>query len=351
MRIMSVVGARPQFIKLKPISDQLANLNHEHIIVNTGQHYDYNMSKIFFEGLTIPQPNFNLEVGSGSHAQQTGAMLVRTEEKILKFSPDWILVYGDTNTTAAASLAAAKTHIPVAHIEAGLRSFNRLMPEEINRILSDHISNLLFAPTLLAMNNLKNEGLYQKAKLVGDVMADLIYSLDFETNTDIELPKTDYVVATIHRASNTDDLDQLHKIFESLGKVQYQIIVVTHPRLAFALKNLKLQKKFNNIEFKEPVGYLHMMGLLKKSKGVITDSGGLQKEAYLLGVPCITVRSETEWPETFEGNMNVLDPNAEELNNLINRKTLVSDNKPFGNGDAAKNIISFLEQYEIGEST
>lgn len=353
MKIISIVGARPQFIKLKPISDAITQSSHQHIIIHTGQHYDSNMFDVFFEGLNIAEPDENLKIGSGSHAQQTGEMLSKLEPEFLNFQPDWVLVYGDTNSTLAGALAAAKIRIPLAHIEAGLRSFNREMPEEINRVLTDHASDLLFAPTELAMQNLKNEGLADKSYLVGDVMADLIISSK-ELISKVLLEGSfgisgNYIVATIHRASNTDDLDQLNLILSGLRDLKKTVFLVAHPRLIATARKHNLNLEQGMIKILQPLGYLQMLKLISDSAGVITDSGGLQKEAFLLGVPCITVRTETEWPETLEGGMNVLDPEAAKLTGLVGRSTQSSDSKPYGDGFAAKKIIEILESVNIKE--
>jgi UDP-N-acetylglucosamine 2-epimerase (non-hydrolysing) len=349
MRLVSIVGARPQFIKLKPISEQLSKTKHDHIIVHSGQHYDFNMSDVFFEGLDIPEPDFNLEIGSGSHAKQTGKMLVKIEEEILQIDPDWVLVYGDTNSTLAGALAASKINIPVVHIEAGLRSFNRAMPEELNRVITDHVSNVLFAPTEIAMQHLQKEGLTENSYLVGDVMADLLFSI-FDSNAHRnEIKRDSYLVSTIHRASNTDDQAQLSRIIKGLSTIGTKVLLIAHPRLSAAIRKFNIKLESDNIEILEPLGYLQMVNLIKYSMGVITDSGGLQKEAFLVGAPCITLRTETEWPETFEGNMNVLDPFAENLTDLIRREATNPTGRPFGDGNAARKIIEILESNPLGK--
>jgi len=353
MKIISIVGARPQFIKLKPISEAITQRSYEHIIIHTGQHYDSNMSDIFFEGLNISEPNVNLKIGSGSHAQQTGEMLNKLEAEYFKHQPDWVLVYGDTNSTLAGALAATKIRIPLAHIEAGLRSFNRAMPEETNRVLTDHASDLLFAPTELAMQNLLNEGLADNSHLVGDVMADLIISSK-ELISQVSLKGSlgiggNYMVATIHRASNTDNFEQLNRILSGISYLRKRVFLVAHPRLVAAAKKYDLDLEVGMIKVLQPLGYLQMLKLISDSTGVITDSGGLQKEAFLLGVPCITVRTETEWPETLEGGMNVLDPAADNLVNLVGRSIQISDLKPFGDGFAAKKIIEILDSVNVKE--
>jgi UDP-N-acetylglucosamine 2-epimerase len=348
MKLLSIVGARPQFIKLKPFSNELQKYKHNHVIVHTGQHYDINMSEIFFNGLGIPHPNVNLNVGSGSHANQTAEILIRVEKEIYESRPDCVLVYGDTNSTLAGALAAAKLSIPVAHIESGLRSFNRAMPEEINRIMTDHISNFLFAPTKISLKNLEREGLGQNSYLVGDLMADLLIELLPKLNElpelNMSLTKQSYVVATIHRASNTDDPVQLNRIITSLSELDYQVMLPAHPRLKFAMENFEIKVDESQIKLLDPLGYLEMLKLVRHSKAAITDSGGLQKEAYLLGIPCITIRTETEWMETLIGNMNVLAPLAENLNELCNREVDSVIKPPFELGNTAHRIIEILEK-------
>ena len=355
MKLLSVVGARPQFIKLKTISEELLNHPHEHYIIHTGQHYDFNMSKIFFDGLDIPEPNVNLNVGSGSHAQQTGNILINIEKELLRINPHCLLVYGDTNSTLAATLAASKIGIPIAHIEAGLRSFNLDMPEEVNRILTDHASSFLFAPTHTALYNLRREGLAEKSFLVGDVMADLIQNLSPKINLIPNLGQVlenePYIVVTIHRASNTDDFEQLSMIIKSINNLNQKVLLIAHPRLKSALSAFNIKIRDNKVKFLEPVGYIEMIRLLKYSRAVITDSGGLQKEAFLLGIPCVTIRTETEWIETLQNEMNVLDPLAKNLVKLCNRKISSQRSNIFGSGNAAKKIIEILESSLKGVNT
>jgi UDP-N-acetylglucosamine 2-epimerase (non-hydrolysing) len=347
MKVLSVVGARPQFVKLKPIVDALALIDSEHTIVHTGQHYDANMSDVFFSELGLPKPDVNLAVGSGSHSKQTGEILTKVEPVIAKTKPDWVLVYGDTNSTLAAALASVKIGVPLAHIEAGLRSNNRKMPEEINRVLTDHSSDMLFAPTKLAIENLNAEGLAEKSFLVGDVMADLILKVsknnDQPASGDISTKNTGgYVVATIHRPSNTDDSERLRDIVTALTKLDFPVILVAHPRLKAEARKHGIGLKTNSLKSIEPLPYLAMLDLLLASSGLITDSGGLQKEAFLLGLPCTTIRNETEWPETLEGTMNVLNPDLVDLGELLTRNPRRVNSAPFGNGDAASKIVEIL---------
>lgn len=311
MKIVSIVGARPQFIKAAAVSRELRK-HHTEILVHTGQHYDANMSAIFFDELGIPAPEVSLNIGSGSHGAQTGQMLAEIEAVLLEHQPDRVLVYGDTNSTLAGSLAAVKLHIPVAHVEAGLRSFNRAMPEEINRVLTDHVSDLLLCPSQTAVDNLAAEGITQGVHLVGDVMYDaLMYAVDRAKTrstilTDLELTTKSYLLATVHRAENTDDETRLRGIFEAFEAIKETIVLPLHPRTAKMLDKFKLTPNIENLKLIDPVGYLDMTTLAQNARLILTDSGGLQKEAYWLGVPCVTLRDETEWVETVEAGWNVI---------------------------------------------
>ena len=314
MKILSIVGARPQFIKLAPLSKRIRE-NHNEIIIHSGQHFDDEMSNIFFTELSIEKPNYNLGINQGLHGEQTGRMLIEFEKVVLKEEPDLIIVFGDTNTTLAATLVGSKISIPVLHIEAGLRSFNRSMPEEINRIVADHTSEFLFAPTLTAMNNLKNENLSAKAYLTGDIMVD---SLKFAVshNTDCfreyNVENNDYYLVTLHRPYNVDEPDRLSRILNGLGKVSKKVIFPVHPRTHQVIKNNNIKIPIN-ISLIKPVGYLSFANLQLNSQKIITDSGGIQKEAYILKKPCITLRPETEWIETVEAGWNLLlNPNTED---------------------------------------
>lgn len=311
MKIVTIVGARPQFIKAAAVSRKLRQ-KHTEILVHTGQHYDGNMSDIFFDELGIPAPDYNLGIGSGLHGAQTGAMLAEIEKVLLAEKPDRLLVYGDTNSTIAGALAAAKLHIPVAHVEAGLRSFNRRMPEEINRVLTDHISDLLLCPSQTAVDNLAAEGITGGVHLVGDVMFDaLMYAVErAKTESHIVeslgLQPKQYLLATVHRADNTDTEKNLRAIFGAFAEIDEPIVLPLHPRTAKMLDKFNLKPEVENLKLIEPVGYLDMAALAQSARMVITDSGGLQKEAYWLGVPCITLRRDTEWPETVDAGWNVL---------------------------------------------
>jgi UDP-N-acetylglucosamine 2-epimerase (non-hydrolysing) len=311
MKIVSVVGARPQFIKAAQVSREIRK-NHEEVIVHTGQHYDPPMSDMFFHELKIPQPNHNLGVGSGSHAEQTGQMVIGIEKILMDEEPDLVLVYGDTNSTLAGGLAAVKVEIPIAHVEAGLRSFNNRMPEEINRVLVDRISRFLFCPTTTAVDNLKNEGITDGVHLVGDVMYDAaLHNRELAVKSQIlqklGLKEKDYLLVTVHRPSNTDERENLEAIVDALISSGETIVLPVHPRTLKSLKKFKLHAKLDEaIKLIEPAGYLDFTCLAMNAKKILTDSGGVQKEAYFHGVPCITLREETEWVETVKDGWNVL---------------------------------------------
>ncbi len=353
MKILSIVGARPQFIKVKPIIDELKKKKIGHILTHTGQHYDYGMSKVFFKDLEIPEPDYNLGVGSGSHSYQIGNMLIRLEEVLLKERPDIVLVYGDTNSTLAGALGAVKLHIPVGHIEAGMRSFNKKMPEEINRILTDHISDYLFCPTETAVKNLKNEGITKKTHLVGDVMYDTILDnvkiAEEKSNIlqNLKLKSKEYHLTTVHRAENTDNKDNLRAIIESLQMLNLPVIFPMHPRTKEAISqysNLTMEQ-FNNIVVIDPVSYLDMLVLEKNAKKILTDSGGIQKEAYWLEVPCITLREETEWGEIVQDGWNVL-AGVDKKRIVELAENFTPDNKQrniFGDGKSAEKIIEVVK--------
>ena len=310
MTVVTLVGARPQFIKASMVSRAFQKAGIEEVIVHSGQHYDHQVSQIFFDELEIQTPYANLEVGSGSHAVQTGEIMERFESLLLGLERvDWVLVYGDTNTTVAGALVAAKLHIPIAHVEAGLRSFNRKMPEEINRIITDKLSDALFCPTTSSLQNLENEGISEGVYFSGDVMYDA--TLHFSNLADrklnveevVRFGSSEYYLATVHRASNTDDKIRLREILTGLSLLPAPVILPLHPRTRAKLKDEVIPP---NIEITEPVGYLEMLMLIKHAKSVLTDSGGLQKEAFWLGKPCVTLREETEWVETLDGGWNQL---------------------------------------------
>lgn len=358
MKIVTVVGARPQFIKAAAVSRALKPLpSVQEIIVHTGQHYDDKLSEVFFRELDIPKPDLNIEVGSGTHGTQTGRMLEAIEKVLLDQKPEWVLVYGDTNSTLAGALAAAKLHIPVAHIEAGLRSFNRYMPEEINRVVTDHISEILFAPTDTAIDNLRREGISgERVKNVGDVMYDvaLYYGTMAEKESDVldrfSIKSKGYILATIHRAENTDDPDKIKAIFDGLSLVHRKIPVVLplHLRTRKILEALGCLDNFaQKIQLIEPVGYLDMIMLEKNASLIVTDSGGVQKEAFFHHVPCITLRTETEWIELIDLGWNRLVPpvTAETVRSeIINAKGVPQGLKaePYGNGHSAEKIVCHI---------
>jgi len=358
LKVMSVVGARPQFVKASAISAELRKYHNE-VLIHTGQHYDYAMSKSFFKQLDIPDPDLNLEIGSGSHGVQTGAMLVGLEKAALDYNPDWILVYGDTNSTLAGSLAAAKLHIPICHVEAGLRSFNRNMPEEINRIITDQLSSLLFCPSKLSVTNLASEGIINGVHNVGDVMADVLRNIINSKQANerdvlgrYKVTPENYLVATVHRAENTDDPERLSAILKSLLVLaeKEQIIFPVHPRTLNAIHSLKGCNvdwvSSSNLHLIEPIPYMDMVLLTSRARALLTDSGGLQKEAYWLKTPCMTLRDETEWEETVESGWNQL-VGADVDAILKGIRTLsIPDHHPILYGDAhtAKRCVSILSE-------
>ncbi|SDT96818.1 non-hydrolyzing UDP-N-acetylglucosamine 2-epimerase [Desulfobacula phenolica] len=398
IKIATIIGARPQFIKAAAVSRAIIKKNDSlplsekiiEIIIHTGQHYDENMSGIFFSELKIPEPDYNLNIGSGSHGEQTGRMMAEVENVLIQEKPDFIIVYGDTNSTLAASLAAVKLHIPSVHVESGLRSHNRLMPEEINRIVTDEISNFLFCPTITAVENLAKDGIGSEEKinliynfnrqhvfLVGDVMYDsILFNVKLaEQKSKILMDKAidsgDYLLATLHRAENTDDPEKLKQVLVAFDKMVSQgekIIFPMHPRTKKYINDLELSYKIktpgpdSNIRIIDPVGYLDMLMLEKNAKAVFTDSGGVQKEAFLLGVPCITLRDETEWVETVQAGWNILtgadsekilraysvmaesDKQSAPFSEFLNEDVSGNNSKSdcYGDGHAAEKIIDIM---------
>lgn len=349
MKIVTILGARPQFIKAGNVSRAIAKCKEmQEVIVHTGQHFDANMSDIFFDEMKIPKPNYNLNINGLGHGAMTGQMLEKIEEVLLKEVPDWVIVYGDTNSTIAGALAASKLHIKVAHVEAGLRSFNMNMPEEVNRILTDRISNILFCPTQSAVDNLEKEG-YRRFNIQivknGDVMQDgALFYKDFARKPNIELADT-YILSTVHRAENTDDPTRLKAIFEALNSIakEIQIVLPLHPRTKNILNNLKLN--IQNLTLIDPVGYLEMVYLIKNAKMIMTDSGGLQKEAFFFEKPCITLRDETEWVELVENGFNVLaGANRDKIIDLYHRYEFNNDFSAnlYGSGKASEKIVEKL---------
>lgn len=357
IKVVSIVGARPQFIKLAPVSRALrAVAEVSEIIVHTGQHYDEQMSQVFFDELQIPRPDFNLGIGSGSHGAQTGRMLEALEQVLISERPQWTLVFGDTNSTLAGALAAAKLHLPLVHVEAGLRSFNRAMPEEINRVVADQLANLLLVPTPTAQANLLREGVdASRIRQVGDVMYDAVkfYRQAAEERSailrEIKLLPQKYVLCTIHRAENTDDAQRLTSILRGLAHVAERIPVVfpVHPRTRQAIDQMHLNGGSQPaLHFIRPVGYLDMVALEAAAGVIATDSGGVQKEAFFHGVPCVTLRNETEWVELVEAGWNRLTPptSGEVVANAV-LSAIDSRGKPmnvYGEGTAAQLIVQAL---------
>lgn len=353
MKILTIIGARPQFIKASVVSKAiLAQPGLSEVIVHTGQHFDANMSDIFFDQLGIPKPNYQLDIHGGSHGEMTGRMLIEIERVMLQEQPDRVLVYGDTNSTLAGALAAAKLHIPVAHIEAGLRSFNMRMPEEINRILTDQVSDVLFCPTQTAIDNLKREGFEQKpiqVLNVGDVMQDSAELFALRATAPAGFEQGDgFILTTLHRAENTDDPVRLSAIVEALNEIQRTIAPVVlplHPRTRGVIAKLGLELEAKVID---PVGYLEMIWLLQRCGLVLTDSGGVQKEAFFFGKACVTMRDQTEWVELVECGANVLvgaerDAIIDAAHDNVN-KVIVDNNNLYGGGQAAQRIAAYLAE-------
>jgi UDP-GlcNAc3NAcA epimerase len=354
MKIVTIVGARPQFIKAAPVSLAIRQAGHQEILVHTGQHYDSNMSDVFFDELQIPPPDINLAVGSGNHGAQTAAMLAGIEETLLRELPDWLLIYGDTNSTLAGALAASKIHIPIAHIESGLRSFNWRMPEEVNRVLADRLSQLLFCPSQTAVDHLRREGIVDGVYLVGDIMYDAVLKFSKIATekssilTILRLQPQQYYLATVHRAENTDDRQKMDDIIKAFGQLDLPVILPIHPRTrnklaqyGYDLNNLK------NIRSIDPLGYLDMLQLQSQAQSILTDSGGVQKEAYWLKVPCVTLREETEWVETVTAKANILvGSDRDKILNAVNfyrsSSTDYSAVNLYGDGRATIAIIERL---------
>ena len=358
MTVLTVVGARPQFIKAAAVSRVFAATEGvEELLVHTGQHYDPGLSDVFFDELEIPPPSHHLGVGSGRHGAQTGEMLAKIEEVILETQPDWVLVYGDTNSTLAGALASAKLHVPIAHIEAGLRSFNRRMPEEVNRVLTDHAATLLFTPTETADRHLAAEGIpAERIRRVGDVMYDVarFFGAKAEQESDVlerlGLDDGGYVLATVHRAENTDDPERLRAVFEALGTLNAEVPVVLplHPRTRAVLERAgQIAWAAGRVRLVDPVGYLDMVLLERHARLVATDSGGVQKEAYFAGVPCVTLRDETEWTELVDLGWNRLAPPTDAASVAgVFEEALAADRgadaAPYGDGHSAERIVDAL---------
>lgn len=349
MKLLSVVGARPQFVKLAPIHKAAMAAGVEHVIVHTGQHYDPMLSDVFFADLGIAAPDVHLGVGSGSHGVQTGAMLAALDGVLDEHRPEWVLVYGDTNSTVAAALSAVKMHIPVAHLEAGLRSFNRRMPEEHNRVMTDHAADLLLAPTQVAVDHLTREGLAERTVLVGDVMADVLFEVRDRSSAqsalreELALTTGGYYVATIHRAENTDDPARLTQIVTALAALDKPVVLLAHPRVVSKAASHGIDLSQGSILLHTPLAYPELIAAVISSAGVVTDSGGLQKEAFLLRVPCTTVRTETEWVETVKLGWNVLANTVAEIATAVARsKPPATSEAPYGDGRAAQRVIDTL---------
>jgi len=372
MKILTILGARPQFIKAATVSRAIAEHNQNYpnktiqeVIIHTGQHFDANMSDIFFEQMDIPKPHYNLQIAGLSHGAMTGKMLEGIEQLIQSEQPDWLLVYGDTNSTLAGSLAASKLHIHVIHIEAGLRSFNLAMPEEINRILTDRISTILFCPTQTAVDNLKNEGYpfalpqqkKQKIINVGDVMYDATLFYQQRAKESIELSQWDlteksYALCTIHRAENTDDPVRLEAIFNALNQINKELPIVLplHPRTRDLIITQGKESWVSELKLLDPQPYLETQRLEMGAQLILTDSGGMQKEAFFHQVPCITLRDETEWVETVNMGWNqIVGANELDITNAFNHKAInikriTNEQQPYGNGEAASKIVKKIIQ-------
>ncbi|WP_127129507.1 non-hydrolyzing UDP-N-acetylglucosamine 2-epimerase [Georgenia sp. SYP-B2076] len=353
MKILSVVGARPQFVKLAPIAHEADARGVEHVIVHTGQHYDPVLSDVFFDDLNIPTPDVHLGIGSASHGKQTGAMLAALDDVFAAHQPDWVVVYGDTNSTLAAALSAVKMHLPVVHLEAGLRSFNRRMPEEHNRVLTDHAADLLLAPTQAALELLAAEGLADRSVLVGDVMTDVLLKVRDAVRAappaagdGVGEPAGEYYVATIHRAENTDDPARLNAIVDALAALDRPVVLLAHPRLVAKAQDAGISLEQGAIRPRPPLPYPGLVRAAMGSRGVITDSGGLQKEAFLLRVPCTTVRTETEWAETVSLGWNALvEPGPELMAAATRPAPPATAATPYGDGHAAARVLDELQQH------
>jgi UDP-GlcNAc3NAcA epimerase len=357
MKILTVVGARPQFIKASLVSKAIREMNIQEVLIHTGQHYDANMSNVFFDELNIPKPDVNLAVGSGLHGLQTAKMLIGIEELIIRESPDVLLIYGDTNSTLAGALAASKLHVPIAHIEAGLRSFNWKMPEEVNRVVADRLSQILFCPSLTATKNLFQEGISQNVHLVGDVMYDVVKNFSSMATQrssildTLQLQPKSYYLATIHRAENTDVVNNIKNILDALSVLDKKVLLPLHPRTRSKISEYGCKaESYENIHFVDPLGYLDMLHLQQNSSMILTDSGGIQKEAYWLKVPCITLRNETEWVETVESNANIITgANQEKILaavQLFESKAFeFSEPDAYGDGTASSQIVEIIKNF------
>ena len=352
MKICTIIGARPQFIKAAVVSRIISDTDGvNEKLIHTGQHFDANMSDVFFDELNIRRPDFHLKIGGGTHGQNTGRMIEAIETALIDQKPDWVLVYGDTDSTLAGTLAAVKLHIPIAHVEAGLRSFNRRMPEEINRVLTDHAADLLFAPTDTAVRNLNHEGIdSSKIHQVGDVMYDatLFYRNSAKCPLSIGEIDHNYILCTIHRAENTDDLSKLTAILDALNEIAQEntIILPVHPRTAGVIKKMPYLKLNPNIHVIEPVGFLEMHWLLQHCSVVMTDSGGVQKEAFFHRKPCVTLRGETEWVELVDAGVNIIaSPGSADIASIVRSVyglTISENLNLYGDGQTAKRLLKVI---------
>jgi UDP-N-acetylglucosamine 2-epimerase len=353
MKIATIVGARPQFIKTAPVSKELRR-RHQEVLVHTGQHYDDELSGIFFRELDIPPPDYELGIGSGSHGRQTGLMLVALEEVLEKERPDWVMVYGDTNSTLAGALAASKLHLPIAHVEAGVRSYNRLMPEEVNRVLTDHLASLLFCPSFTAMSNLGREGIQEGVWHVGDVMRDAMLRFlpvacaRSSILARLRLEPKSYGLLTLHRAENVDGPERLMKLLRAVSRIDIPVIFIVHPRTRNHLAELGSFAFSKQLRPVDPIGYLDMLVLQSNARIILTDSGGVQREAHFLSVPSIIIRKETEWPELLEAGASRL---AEEdldivMHDLLQLPQPSVPCAAFGNGDASLKIVRHFDLLE-----
>lgn len=352
MKILTVIGARPQFVKAFPVSRQLRQ-DHDEVFVHTGQHYDEEMSGVFFEELGIPEPDYNLGVGSGRHGQQTAEMITGIEECVLAEEPDLLLCYGDTNSTLAAGIVASKRETPLAHVEAGLRSYDREMPEEVNRVLTDHAADCLLVPSQRAAENLREEGITAGVYNTGDVMYDAVQLVRDRTEDrsgirdDLGVDADEYVLTTVHRPHNTDDPDRLASILDALAAVPDEVVFPAHPRTTDAMQEYGLyEEAAEELTLIDPVGYVDFIDLTANARVVATDSGGVQKEAFFLGTPCVTMRDSTEWPEIVDAGWNVLvggDPQRIEAELASSFDRPEDKPQPYGDGNAAVAVQKTLE--------
>lgn len=353
MKILSVVGARPEFVQSMPVSLELRK-HHTEVLVHTGQHYDYKMSQTFFDELGIPSPDYNLEIGSGTHAYQTAIIMLQLEEVLKKEAPDIVIVRGDTNSTVASAMTASKLHIPIAHIEAGERSYNRLMPEEINRIITDHLANIHFCASQEAVDHLADEGIKDTVHWVGDVMLDVmlrsspIARRNSSILSDLQVSQHCYSLVTVHRPATTESSERMRELICALNSVTETIIFPIHPRTKQSLDQLEIHLG-SHIQAIEPVGYFDMLVLEENARLIATDSGGVQREAYFFGIPCLTLREETEWTETVETGWNILTGTNPEkiIGNWYQFKPYGQRPPIFGDGSAAQRIVQVLGQYPL----